>query len=305
MLPEYRVPLKLLGTEQEDLAPQVYGAVANPFTSSVVLFGIHRGKHIAIKFWQLSHGAEHEWEGLTKASDAGIKTTPPVGLAMTEEGKTVLISSKIAGTNLYTNPDLLLRRRFGEIVRTMHDDVYVEGTSWRQSEYSDFERIASKLQLRLESVGTDTLRSEAASLIGNNSEALRGRLVEMEPSFTHNDLHNDQVLVLKDGTMALIDFESWSEGDPLKDIAKYIFHTLRTRQPITDITEFARGYSKITGDLSTDDVASLSYYVLEVGINTVSFYRRFRHSHYHWALDYLNRIVEYLESGEILNSLKY
>lgn len=192
MSPERSLALSIESGSEElstEIYPIIYEAIATPFTSSVVLFGTVGDHHLAIKFSQLRNGADHEWEGLRRVYEAGIQTTQPLALAKTLEGTKVIATSKLEGSNLYVNDELVLRREFGSLVRRMHDQVYVRGVFWERSDFSDFDRISPKLKTRLKSIGSTLEKTRTLNLLNRFSGALRERLAHIKPSFVHNDLH--------------------------------------------------------------------------------------------------------------------
>lgn len=298
MTPERTVSLSFLGKKEKQETAVVYQEIANPFNGGAVAFAIFNGEHIAIKRSKVPGGAQHEAVGLRKVIAAGIPTTPLIGLAEEEDGTIVLVTSKLSGNNLFTEREPMLREELGRMVGSMHREIPVTGTIWRSSEYANTSNLLSKVTPRLESIDSTSLRQKSASLLNQLIEAVHERIPEISPSFLHGDIHNGQVLLLDNGPLALIDFEAWTEGDSVRDIAMYVFHTLRTRQPREDIEAFLKGY--LTGRaFSEEEKGSLSLYALIIGIGSVSYYKVMMKNQYKYALDYLNRVVDYIQSGEL------
>ena len=62
------------------------------------------------------------------------------------------------------------------------------------------------------------LLQQVLDVLGPFSDAWR------PSSLTHNDFHDDQVLLTPDGHFALVDFEEAGQGDPLLDVGNMLAH---------------------------------------------------------------------------------
>ena len=80
-------------------------------------------------------------------------------------------------------------------------------------------RRSFKHHLRDSEAGMRQLNAAVASL--------RPFVRDWAPSCTaHNDFYDDQMLVLKDGRIALVDFEEAGPGDPMLDVGNFLAHLL-------------------------------------------------------------------------------
>ena len=67
--------------------------------------------------------------------------------------------------------------------------------------------------------------SEAARSLRDATKALDPFVREWRPDIiAHNDFYDDQMLVLRDGRIAVVDFEEAGPGDPMLDVGNFLAH---------------------------------------------------------------------------------
>lgn len=282
----------------------VFEKKISPFTESEIFFGTTQfGENVTIKFSKIPWGPRREWSGLQKAYNSGISTPAPYALIRSIEGKVGLVSQKIDGVNLYVNKDPALKRTFGCVVRRMHDRVPIKGNEWTKSGKADFSYY-DKIIHQWNSLGLDIVKegSIALELIKQFSQAAQDGVKKSKPVFAHKDLHNDQVFVSPKNELYLIDFELWKESNPFDDISIYLLHSLRTRQPREDFTEFCRGY-KDQESYSEEEKMLISFFLLFSGGRGIDYFSRFRPKQIASAIDQLNRITTYISQEKLWQEL--
>ncbi len=67
--------------------------------------------------------------------------------------------------------------------------------------------------------------ASAGQLLKEAEQGLGGFVEAWQPSgLAHNDFYDDQLLLMKDGRLALVDFEETGLGDPLLDVGNFLAH---------------------------------------------------------------------------------
>jgi hypothetical protein len=285
----------------DPLDVSIYERIDSPFTGSTVFFGYNGSQnHLAIKLSAYQEwGPQREWDGLTRAYEHNLPVPKPYFLVTDSEGKTGIVSEKIDGGDLEANPEQSLKKEFGRLVREMHERVPVVGVEWVGTGRQDFSMYRHYLD-RFQSSSLESIngRSDAFALLSDLSEATRTENQSIQPVFNHNDLYNQQALLDHNHQLRIFDFEMWREQHPLDDVAKYLFHTLRTGRPHDDFIVFSEGYLN-GGKYSDEQKSILAFYLLFTSMRGVDFYSRFRPHEIDLSISYLERAVEYVEKERL------
>ena len=271
-----------------------------PFTGSTIFFGTaETGIPVAIKFSAVQGGSRKEWIGLTKAYSAGVPTPKPLCLAEDITGFQALVSERVDGVPLYLSPQEELKQQLGRIVREMHNRVLVDGREWAKSGKGDFTYYDRYILYWLkESTGGLGRGSRTLVLLQKLTDAMRNYCNTISPVFNHNDIHNGQVLVRKNRTLAIIDFENWKEESPLNEIATYLFHSTRTNASIQGFKNFIDGYSG-NSPLTERDKETLMFYLLFVSARAVGYFQSTGSDYLEKARENHQMILNFLDGEHI------
>src|SRR3989344_1709089 len=288
-------------SETGDLIPvRVYERLLSPYTENVVFFGYGEdGEHLAIKF---SPKADREWEALQKTTQYGIDSPRPYAIIINNGcslcrslyGDKGIIMKKVEGINLYQAEDNSYKMLLGKIIRSMHERIPVIGEEWGEQGYdiSYYISLLDKLEIPVKETEVARL------LLKGFIDTVEGRNKQINPRFVHHDLHDDQVRLTPSKRLAIIDFEDWIEGNPLDDIAIYLFHNLRTKQPEANFVDFVKGY---TGGhrFADDDNSVIGFYLLLTGLQMVDHFSRFTPQDLHYSLRYLDRCTNFIREERL------
>lgn len=275
-----------------------------PFTKSLIIVGKDDNNNlVTAKFSTLQGGPENEWQGLLSTHAAGISVPKPVALVRNETNKIGVVSEYIDGEDLIYSQDLFDYSKFGKIIKEMHSRVRVEGSEWIKLGKHTYEYYDKYLIHCGELVKSGVINSAIVyDLIRLFSSALGERLEQVNPVFTHYDLHDQQVIKNLLGKLYLIDLERWREGDPLDDLSIYLFHNLRMNRPYDFFVEFIKGYLD-NSSLTDTEKSVVNFFLLFTGFKSVDYYKRFRESDLPYALSQLEKIEHFVTEEKLVKSL--
>ena len=272
-----------------------------PFTGSLIIHGNTSDKSIVTaKFSTLPGGAENEWLGQTTAFRAGVQSPKPIALIQDSTNRLGIVSRHIDGTDLMKTNEKKDFLDFGSIIKKMHSDIIVDGSIWNRLGKDNFIYYDKYINQWLNLINSGIINSPRVhELLKLYARALESRLPYVKPVFTHYDLHDGQVL--KDvivHKLHLIDFERWREGDPLDDIAIYLYHNLRMNRPQEFFIDFTRGYlsSKKFSDL---EKGVINFFLLFTSFKSVDYYQRFRSKDLPVALTQLEKVEKYVSEEKL------
>lgn len=263
-----------IDTAASDIKLKVKNRIFVPFTRSEIVFATtENGVPVVIKYSRIKEGSKREWLGLNKAYGAGVPVPKPLALAVDRDGTQVLVSEEIAGEPLYKYRQAEIKKQLGAIVRQMHSNVFIDGKEWTESGKADFtyyEKYAF-YWLRGSTNGFEK-GSKTLALLKKFTDAMRDYCNRTSPVFNHNDIHDGQVFMRENGTLAIIDFENWKEESPLNEMAVYLFHSIRTAVPIQEFKNFIDGYMA-NGSLTEYEKETFMFYLLFVSARAVSYFQ--------------------------------
>lgn len=281
------------------LSFEISGKIITPLTKSIIYFATSEiGQQVIIKVPAISGKGEREWLGLTKAHAACIPVPEPIALAKTQTGQTALIIERLYGNNLYNHPDKNTTFQLGQIVRKMHEEVKIDGKERLENgsvDYFYYEMLLhSWLQNPTEHKDT---KEKFQSLIKSLSDSMITHCKSARPVFNHNDIHNGQVIVNKQG-ITLIDFAEWVEESSLNDLAYYLFHTIRTRQDDNQFRYFLQGYLEKQA-LSEIEKDTIMFYLLFISCRALNYFYKHRSKYLEIAEGVHLRVVNYVGEEKI------
>jgi thiamine kinase-like enzyme len=116
--------------------------------------------------------------------------------------------------------------------------------------------------------------------------------------FLHHDLHNSQGIVnLTDQGVVLIDFERWCIGDPISDIAIYLYHLIRQNQPNWCFEKFLNGYKNRNPQIIIRE-SFLKYLLLFNSVRAVYLFNDWPLWRERSTITH-QKVLEYLNSGQL------
>lgn len=275
-----------------------------PFTSSLVIFGRTSDDGlIAAKFSTMPGGAEREWRGLVAIHNVGVSVPRPIALVKNNHEQLGLVSSFVQGYDLITNQHPRDHFNFGGAVKSMHDLVQTNGAEWTRLGKNDFAHYDRYINHCGDLIKNGVVGSKRGhELLKLFAAALGKRLGQLKPTFTHYDLHDKQVIIDSLSKLHLIDFERWREGDPLDDLAIYLFHSLRMNRPYEFFIEFTRGYLN-NAHFTDMEKSVINFYLLYSGFMSVDYFRRFRESELPFAIAQMDKVVQYVSEERLMKTI--
>lgn len=268
------------------------------FSGSKIIFAADdHGKDVVLKYSVYPNGAKREWQGLQKVAHYEF-IQQPVLLGLDQEtDQTVLVTKKMSGQILSQNDESQHRFTLGTMLAQIHNETNIPGEEWDRSQKADFGYFQKSLENwkwpEKQKLFSQTFALPLLQYLWRSIESLPKRM----PSFTHQDLHEGQVL-LQSENLGIIDFEFWLEADPLEDLAIYLFHLIREKQPLSRLSPLLEGYF-LDKDFSEDDKLLISFYTLFIAARAVSFFSQNRPSYLPTALSSLNRVTEYVDTQQL------
>lgn len=258
---------------------------------------------VVIKIPKDEQGAEREWFGLTKTSDAGIPVPKPMLLGLSNSGQPCVVLERICGTPLFLNHSHEAREQFGQTVKQMHTRVKIEGSEWLYRGKSDYSYYDEKIKLW----------GEKQQLIGDNSlltqylfQILSLPMVDYcnraLPVFNHNDIHDGQVIWSNKNRGILIDFENWTEDRPMNDLGFYLFHCLRNDTRFEMFKGFMSGYLE-RDSLGEADKQALIFNLLFISTRAIIIFSTYKPEYVETAKTNHQKVLEFIKHETLWKEL--
>ncbi|MCK4822829.1 phosphotransferase [bacterium] len=282
-----------------EINTEILKEITIPFTGSEILFAqMESGKNVVIKIPGRYGNAKREWIGLNKAHNAGVPVPQPIALALDSRGRQAIISQKIEGDNLYYNPNDAVKYSVGQIIRSMHEHTPISGKEWVNSGKSDFSYFDKRIFYWMNGP-TEGLKmgSKTQVLLDKFADSMRDHCQDVFPTFTHNDLHDGQVIISK-GKPSLIDFENWKEESPASEIAYYLFHSIRSNRTGEGFLNFMKGYLRNT-TLSEQEKSVLMFHLLFISAGAVSYFHNQRINYLEIAESTHQKVLNYVNEENL------
>lgn len=275
------------------------------FSGSVITYGsMEDYGEVVLKQSAFENGVQHEWEGLNIVHKWNFPVPDPILLGRgIKSGLQVMLSKKIEGTSLDQIDALDPRTALGKVARSIHDDIKPVHGYWEKFGYGDFSfydrRIASWRDCAIPEIAE---HSKAHSLLRLFSDVMPEHLRNVQPGFVHKDIHDEQVILSRDGIVHLIDFEVWSEGDLLREVSMYLFHNRKNTEGIERFHAFAEG--ALNGKTNSEKISEiLSFYLLFIAISALFYFSKHNPKYLPFAFQNLEKTTTFIES-ETLFKLK-
>lgn len=272
-----------------------------PFTGGEISYVTTlSGDKLVIKKPISDEQAKHEWKGLNTAYSAGISTPRPIALINYDENQLGIISGFVEGNNLYFYPNPEVKVEVGKQIRAMHQGAQTDGDIWESSGRGSFSYY-DKLIFKWSKGGIEELKFDGESIVilKELAHTTEKFCRESVPTFNHNDLHDGQIIVNREGESTIMDFGNWTEETWINDIAYHLFHLIRnSKEKTDDFTNFLSGYQK-KEKLSDTEKINLAFYLLFISSRALTYFYN-RHSRYlPVAQKTHERVLDYLRKETI------
>ncbi len=284
---------------EQDLQPfsiHVSQEVISPFTNSKLLFGITTdNEKVVAKITTSPDGNLREWEGLQKVSIIGTQVQEGIVAGQLDDGSPVLVTREIEGKSLVNVPGEIHRRNLGHLLKKIHAKTKIDGIEWEKSGKKDFRYYDWHLSYwhkKAEEISPVCRR--AVSIIDTLVETASSYFQSSEPVFTHQDLHDEQVLINTNNLEVVIDFENWKEADYLDDLAMYLFHSIREESPITFYHELLNGYLN-EGKTTDQENSIIAFDTLFFALRAVGYFHKFNLPYLDTALSNLVLVTKFID----------
>lgn len=274
---------------------------APSFTGSEIVYArTSLGEKVVIKIPSDKDRTIHEWQGLSAVEKAGVSIPPPIALVNYPPDRLAIVSNFIEGDNLYFNPNPGIKAEVGRQIKKMHQKAEIDGRFWEssgRSSYIYYDRyIFSWGSGEIEELQID---SRTSSLLKKFSDMMMDFCKQTKPVFNHNDLHDGQIILSREGAPVIIDFGDWKEESWLNDIAYHLFHLIRTdRAEPENFANFLNGYLG-NDQLSEAEKSTLAFYLLFISARALNYFSRRQSSYLSIAKETHRKIVDYLEKETI------
>ena len=282
-------------TEVQESDFRITDSFRADFTGSKIEYGtmLIDGREVVLKTSVFEKGGEWEWKGLSMAFNNEVSVPEPIMLGMDGDGKVVLVTERVRGDLLAKIDDPALRFTAGELVRSLHT---TEVTGVRRvvgMNYYD----KKMLHWRGDDYSDDDPQKVSVDILALFKDSLLRHLGSVDLVFTHQDVHDGQLLKRLQ-ELVLIDFEMWGKGDPLSDVAMYLFHNIRESLPIAFYREFSNGYFDGV-DLMDMQLEVISFYSLFVATRAIDYFTKFRKSYLPIALINWQKVFDFVTSEQL------
>jgi|GEM_PF-4631676 hypothetical protein len=287
---------KLLNGEERNLVVNVKEKRKTDFYGNNIVFCENSdGVEVVGKFPSKGSHARHEFAGYKTAEASGVRVPGVVGIVKDERGKLGVVTKRIIGKNLYSDHSEESKFILGATVNKLHNFRRIESTHLLKKEYPKYvEQINDWSRTELATI----LNAPGVySILGNFSSDVEDEFQGTKLTFTHQDLHDDQVIV-SCGLLYLIDFEDWRIGHPMEDVAIYLYHSLRTKRHPEDFRRFVDGYFA-EDNFSDADKSCVSYFLLFYGMCMGNYFSQYRKYEIPFVAEYLHRSIDYVKGEEL------
>lgn len=293
----YRIVESVFQQETERIGLKMLDTEAELFTGSKVIYASSdSGEKVVLKIPFNSTKTLYEWEGLKKAFRAHTPIPEPIALIDYLDNQLAIVSSFVAGDNLYFNPNPGIKTKIGKEVRKMHQNAQIEGRDWiesKRSTYIYYDQFISRWATG--EFGELKSGSKTLLLLGKFTPSMENYCKTTVPVFNHNDLHDGQIIVDKNGNPKIIDFGNWVEEGWLNELGYHLFHLVRTRRIRTDdYPNFLDGY--LSGKkLSDDEKSTLAFYLLFISARALSYFNSRNSSYLPFAQETHDGVLKLLD----------
>ena len=282
---EFSVPQVVLNVHKKEIVP---------FTGNSILYATSEsGTKVVIKISTSNSGAQREWKGLNMAHGAGLSVPEPYALAKSKDNEKLIIFEKVEGELLYTSNQTRLRIDLGEIVKDMHNQIFVSGNGWVSSGKPDFSYYEKLLNRYLKSSLNELKAgSETHTILNKFVNVMSYYCKTITPVFNHNDLHDGQIIVKPNQKLVLLDFENWKEETQLNEISYYLFHLIKDGSVNRNFDKFINGYLK-SYRLTDTEKSVMTFYLLFISARAIDYFKNTGSKYLQKALETHKKVLRY------------
>lgn len=282
---------------------EVDSTITSKLTGNELYFGWlpKRDSLKCAKFSVFGNGSQREWDGYLLAFSHKVPTATPVALVSREQKPRLgIITDRVHGPSIEAAPTEAQLHQVGIELRKLHA-ISVPGYGYFAKAVPQFRSAQEYLSFWFEkTLPYIEKKPSVYALFKQLHDAASVRIYSFSPSFIHKDVRLENVLV-DAGGIKFIDFEWWQGGDSMDDIAIALYHWVRTEKRPDSFKPIVDAYFK--GSAVTDqERITISFYLLFQALRFVSFCERINPAHKAEAYQYLDKIIEYIDS-EHLNAL--
>ena len=302
--PQYQANLTGVIDSGAAVAMRVTRVFPAPFTGSTVVVGdLPKVSHqVVLKIAPNAKSIRREWEGLLHVTGLDGKCQQPVALVQTAQGQLGLLSEYIEGEVLKNSSEVARRAQVGERMRELHERVPVHGEEWRKSPMREFHAFLEAIERWQHD--SDFLQHIRHTLALPILERLARELTTHKriesPAFIHTDIHDEQVLISQEGVAILLDFEQWQEGDPVDDLAIYLFHILRNGAPLEYFQAALAGYGSLDFLVHVVQLRTvLAFHTLFFATRAVRMFARYRPEYLPLSVHTLEEVCRFLATDAL------
>lgn len=288
---EFSVPQIVLNVHKKEIAP---------FTGNSIIYATSEsGTEVVIKVSTSGSGAEREWKGLNMAHNAGLSVPEPYALGKNKDNEKLIISEKVDGELLYTSNQARLRIDLGEIVKDMHNQIFVSGTGWISSGKPDFSYYSKLLHKYLNNP-LDELKSngQTQAILNKLSDTMSDYCKTVVPVFNHNDIHDGQAIVKPDNNLKLLDFGNWKEETQLNDVSYYLYHLIKSDRVRKNFDAFMDGYLD-SNKFSDTEKSVMTFYILFISARAIDYLQEIGSKHLERARETHKKVLRFINSESL------
>lgn len=262
---------------------------------------LFQNRPVVVKFSVFNQVAKREWNGYVLAFENQVHTPEPIALVARDREPTIgFITTHLTGPLLSEVDSDERTFLLGKELNKLHA-IALPGYGYLSEDGSfQFENMDAYLQYWFDkTIPFLQNQPKAAQLLHQLHDLCQSRLSRIKSSFLHHDVKKDNMIYNDDGNIYLTDFEWWQGGDPLDDLALYLYHSLRTNQGDARFSTLLQGYFEDSAHLTDKQRTALMFYLLLGGSRVVSFCSRVIPDKLPEAESDLEKSVQYIDSEKI------
>lgn len=267
-----------------------------PFSGSQIHFAEDsKNNPVVIKFAPSPKSSQREWLALKKVQNIS-GTQQGILIGESDSGQVGIVTEFVEGKELSQQNTGESRYHFGQLLHTVHESTPIDKEEWHKYGRADRSLVHRSLEYwhreEIHVLFTDSLALPVLKQLFAAVESLPVSL----PSFTHQDIHEGQVIIGSNGP-TLIDFEVWQEADPLEDLAMYLLHLLREQKDVSSFIPLLEGYF-LTKNYTDSTALHLSFYALFDACYAVSYLAKRKPDLLQQAVDNLERVLQFVQTEQ-------
>lgn len=265
------------------------------YVGTPICFGtLEDGTEVVLKFNNLDGGAEREFFGLTLAFNNQIPTSRPIAMITRDsDSRLGFLMEKVDGKPFREFGSELHEQLFALALLKLHS-IQVSGYGTIHTGKAQFKNYNDYLKMWLDKT-TPYMEMNGGdmSLFYRLKQQGDSHMKSQTPKAIHRDPKDENVLITPDNKISLIDFEWVQGGNPLDDVAVYLYHAIRTNKDPSRIQAFMNTYFK-GRELNSGEKHDLLFHLMLASGRTVSYCSRFNQGHLSEAVKDMNKVTDYI-----------